>query len=44
MVILLMFNGMAMQAAYYGRNSSNTTRTGDPGGKAIATGQSIYDA
>jgi hypothetical protein len=35
---------MAMQAAYYGRNSSNTTRTGDPGGKAIATGQSIYDA
>jgi hypothetical protein len=36
--------GMAMQAAYYGRNSSNTTRTGDPGGKAIATGQSIYDA
>ena len=34
--------GMAMQAAYYGRNNSNTTRTGDPGVKAIATGQRIY--
>jgi len=33
---------MAMQAAYYGRNSGNTTRTGDPGGKAVATGQPIY--
>jgi hypothetical protein len=37
--------GIAAQAAYYGRSSNTkTTTTGNPGGKAVATGQSIYSA